>query len=101
MPCELTFLCRAVNDVLRAALERVEACECDAGCARCVESAGCKEGNLVSSKLGARLVLQGVLGVPIDADAVPDMGGEVLASATVVEAQGVGVEEGVKVESEE
>lgn len=36
-----------------------------------VQSPSCKEGNKVSSKLGALLILKGILGMEIDPDSVP------------------------------
>lgn len=37
-----------------------------------IRSAYCKEGNVVSSKLGAQIVIRGILGLPIDMDSIPD-----------------------------
>jgi DEAD/DEAH box helicase domain-containing protein len=91
---------------LHKALDAVSNCECEEGCGQCVESPQCKEGNLVSSKTGALLVLQGLLDVPIDAEALPDVFpvvGSVVAHeyGTIVEAQAVSTQEGVVVEKEQ
>jgi len=52
----------------------------------------------VSSKLGAQIVLRGIMGLPIDIDAIPDP--EVLAELpeTIVEAGTVRALDGVQVE---
>lgn len=65
-----------------------------------MESAACKQNNVVSSKLGALVVLKGVLNVAINPDDIPDQDmGPNFTQATIVEAQGVGAVEGVKVEA--
>lgn len=63
-----------------------------------IRSAFCKQGNVVSSKLGAQIVLRGIMGLPIDIDAIPDP--EVLAELpeTIVEAGTVRALDGVQVE---
>ncbi|KAI1787885.1 P-loop containing nucleoside triphosphate hydrolase protein [Ganoderma leucocontextum] len=89
-----------VNDILQDAHDRVETCHCDEGCDACVVSPSCKEGNLVSSKAGALVILKALLGRPIDIDLLerePDHTQEV--HVTVVEATSVRVAEGVEVES--
>jgi DEAD/DEAH box helicase domain-containing protein len=52
-----------------------------------VQSPACKEGNLVSSKLGALLIFKDILGLEIDAGSIPFQGNE--AYSTVVEASSV------------
>lgn len=51
----------------------------------------------MSSKLGAQVILRGILGLSIDLDAIPDFD---LSSVpeTVVEAESVGAVEGVEIE---
>lgn len=61
-----------VSDLLHDAFETIESCDCQDGCANCIRSAYCKEGNVVSSKLGAQIVIRGILGLPIDMDSIPD-----------------------------
>lgn len=107
-----------VNDILRDAHDRTESCACSEGCASCthnstsshlrfadmcvsgVVSPSCKEGNLVSSKAGALIVLKALLGLPIDVDLLQPQDGMVSdAFDTVVAATSVRVAEGVEVES--
>ncbi|KAI0282173.1 P-loop containing nucleoside triphosphate hydrolase protein [Russula aff. rugulosa BPL654] len=81
-----------------SALETVSSCDCvdEGGCENCTTSSLCRKGNEVSSKRGASVVLRDILGLPLG-EAAPeeDMAYRPL---TVVEAQGVGVAEGVVVE---
>ncbi|KAI0831138.1 DEAD/H helicase [Trametes gibbosa] len=88
-----------VNDILQEAHDRVETCECEEGCASCVDSPSCKEGNIVASKQGALVVLKALLGRPIDVDLLNhDPEDVALVHDTVVEAASVRTVEGVKVE---
>ncbi|KAI0807176.1 P-loop containing nucleoside triphosphate hydrolase protein [Fomes fomentarius] len=89
-----------VNELLHDAHERVESCDCEEGCTACISSPSCKEGNVVSSKVGALIILKALLNIPIDVDlleqeprAVSDV------HETVVAATSVRVAEGVEVES--
>jgi len=87
-----------VNDLLRNACNAVEACDCAEGCKNCVQSPSCKEGNKVSSKIGALIVLRGILGIAIDADSIVpqyDVGFE-----TIVVASSVRAVEGIQVEAD-
>ncbi|KAL6309039.1 P-loop containing nucleoside triphosphate hydrolase protein [Sparassis latifolia] len=89
-----------VSDLLLDALQTVESCECEEGCAACIDSPSCKEGNLVSSKNGALIVLKAILGRPIDVDLIPDYSPELPNTFdTVVEAPDVRIAEGVEVEA--
>lgn len=64
-----------------------------------MDSPSCKEGNLVSSKNGALIVLKAILGRPIDVDLIPEPTQEPSSTfVTVVEATSVRVAEGVEVE---
>lgn len=82
---KLTFL---VSDLFYDAFEALESCGCSEGCDKCkllsrltdylsehccigIRSALCKEGNIVSSKLGAQIIIRGILGLPIDEQAIP------------------------------
>ena len=113
------IICIIVNDILRDAHDRVESCDCDQGCTACechmlrdtyltadadwcigVVSPSCKEGNVVSSKVGALIVLKSLLARPIDVDLLeqePNVSQTM--HDTVVEATSVRVAEGVEVES--
>ena len=66
-----------------------------------VDSPTCKEGNLVSPKAGALIVLKALLGRPIDMDLLqqePTEGGNDTYE-TVIEAPSVRIAEGVTVEA--
>ncbi|PIL23843.1 hypothetical protein GSI_13594 [Ganoderma sinense ZZ0214-1] len=89
-----------VNDILRDAHDKIEACSCDQGCNSCVVSPSCKEGNLVSSKAGALVIIKALLGQPIDMDLLERQSVQSQpVHDTVVEATIVRVAEGVEVES--
>lgn len=64
-----------------------------------VHSPLCKEGNKVSSKLGAQLILRGILGLEIDVDSIPMQDVEQDWS-TVVEATSVRLVGNVPVETD-
>jgi len=86
-----------ISGLVHQAFETVESCACREGCARCVQSSTCKESNIVSSKLGARVVLRGLLNLPMEEDAIPrDENG---ITDTVVDADPVGVAPGVVLET--
>lgn len=69
----------------------------DTLCSTGIISSYCKENNEVASKLGAQVLLRGVLGLPIDADAIPEQE-DGSFTVTIVEAQTVRAVEGVEVE---
>ena len=52
--------------LLPKALGRVEGCGCREGCIECVYGERCNQGNEVSSKVGAVVVLRGLLGWQVD-----------------------------------
>lgn len=88
-----------VSDILRDAHDAVESCQCEEGCAACIDSLSCKEGNLVSSKTGALIVLKAILGHPIDVDLIPEYPPEISnLPSTVVQAPAVRTAPGVEVE---
>jgi hypothetical protein len=62
-----------------------------------VDSPTCKERNEVSSKLGAQVVLRGILGYSINLDAIPDMDPDSVPE-TVIEAESVRAVDGVEIE---
>lgn len=65
-----------------------------------MDSPTCKEGNLVSSKAGALIILKSLLGHPVDIDLLEHepMTTDVNVFETVVEATSVRAVEGVEVE---
>ncbi|KAF7311613.1 DEAD H helicase [Mycena kentingensis (nom. inval.)] len=60
-----------VSDLLVKAERTVGECGCEEGCANCIHSPSCKEKNVISSKLGALVILRGILGIPIDPNTIP------------------------------
>ncbi|KAI5866679.1 P-loop containing nucleoside triphosphate hydrolase protein [Durotheca rogersii] len=60
-----------VELLLVQALERVEHCRCETGCPECVCSEFCGEANEVMSKAGCSVILQALLNMEIDVDALP------------------------------
>ncbi|KAF8894415.1 P-loop containing nucleoside triphosphate hydrolase protein [Infundibulicybe gibba] len=86
-----------VNNFLAEACGIIEACRCDHGCTHCVQSPACREGNEVSSKLGARLILQGLLGTRINPDEISPLSG-IVALDTITDALPVRVIEGLRIE---
>ncbi|KAH9930993.1 P-loop containing nucleoside triphosphate hydrolase protein [Fomitopsis serialis] len=88
-----------VSDLLQRALDTVESCPCQEGCAACIDSPTCKEGNLVSSKTGALVVLKAILGRPIDVDLIPEYPEPIAATQdTIIPATAVRAAEGIEVE---
>lgn len=61
-----------------------------------IESALCREGNVVSSKMGAQIVIMGILNMPIDEIAIPDQDFTIVDS--IVEAEPVRAEGNVQLE---
>jgi DEAD/DEAH box helicase domain-containing protein len=64
-----------------------------------VDSPDCKENNQVSSKLGAQVILQGILGLEIDWGSFPDVDPDTIPE-TVIEADSVHIVEAVGVTAE-
>ncbi|KZP01431.1 DEAD/H helicase [Calocera viscosa TUFC12733] len=58
------------HDVLAKALQVLENCGCQDGCPACIRSISCREANIVQNKIGAQVVLRGVLNLPIDTDSI-------------------------------
>lgn len=59
-----------IDHLLQMALQRVESCPCLAGCVECVASDLCKDSGDVMSKAGSRVIIQALLGIEIDVDAL-------------------------------
>ncbi|PFH55476.1 hypothetical protein XA68_18201 [Ophiocordyceps unilateralis] len=60
-----------IDGLLRAALRRIENCQCHQGCVECVASDTCKGFNEVMSKAGSQVVLRSLLNLDIDVDKLP------------------------------
>jgi DEAD/DEAH box helicase domain-containing protein len=71
-----------VDLLLQQAVERVDTCGCNDGCPECkclyysrlisgITSPVCKEGNIVTSKIGAVIILKSLLNITIDVDNLP------------------------------
>ncbi|EJU03818.1 P-loop containing nucleoside triphosphate hydrolase protein [Dacryopinax primogenitus] len=95
-------ICAKVYDrthhVLAKALEILEHCGCEDGCPACIRSISCTEHNIVQNKIGAQIVLRGVLNLPIDADSIVPQYNRY--HITVVEAEPVGAR-GIPLEPDE
>lgn len=106
---------KAVHELLCKAEQAVETCPCDTGCTKCgglaffpfnkiyitfagIHSGSCREKNEVTSKLGALIVLKGLLGIEVDPDTIPIQTDELVGHDTIVEPPGVGAMAGVSVE---
>ncbi|KAL5490199.1 HRQ1 [Sanghuangporus weigelae] len=85
-----------VSDLMHDAFEIVESCTCLDGCDKCIRSAFCKEQNIVSSKIGSQIVIRGILGLPINVEAIPV--GESNGVDSIVEAQPIRAVDGVEIE---
>jgi DEAD/DEAH box helicase domain-containing protein len=72
-----------IDLLLQQAVERVDSCSCNDGCPECdipavvnfdkpgINSTVCSEGNIVTSKLGATVILKSLLDLDIDLEALP------------------------------
>ncbi|KIJ17065.1 hypothetical protein PAXINDRAFT_111778 [Paxillus involutus ATCC 200175] len=87
------------SEILRKAHDAVDSCPCEVGCDKCIHSPRCKEGNTVSSKSGALIVLRSLLNLEINPASIPDGLREVAGFNTIVEAGYVRPVDGVEVES--
>ncbi|KAJ6606558.1 P-loop containing nucleoside triphosphate hydrolase protein [Mycena vulgaris] len=87
-----------VHELLCKAEERVRMCSCENGCSQCIHSGACREKNEVATKLGALLVLQGILDIRVNPDNIPVQTDAQIGHDTIVEPPGVGVMTGVSVE---
>lgn len=86
------------SDVLKRAQLAVEACPCTNGCINCILCPRCKENNAVSSKIGALLILQGLLNLEVNDNSVPTQTNEEGGFDTIVKAGFVRPIDGVQVE---
>ncbi|KAJ7756837.1 P-loop containing nucleoside triphosphate hydrolase protein [Mycena maculata] len=86
-----------VHELLCKAERAIETCTCDTGCTKCIHSGTCREKNEVTSKLGALLVLKGILGIDVDPNSI-SVQTEEIGHDTIVEPLGVGAMAGVTVE---
>ncbi|THH32983.1 hypothetical protein EUX98_g1174 [Antrodiella citrinella] len=90
-----------VSSTLSAAVQAVDACECQDGCTACVISASCRENNAVSHKAGALIILNSLAGISVDVDLLPlHERSQVVAFGTIVDAPIVQVAAGVEVEKD-
>jgi len=55
-----------VQKILNRACQAVNSCICSDGCSLCVQSTVCRDANLISSKPGARIILNGLLHTDTD-----------------------------------
>ncbi|KAF8644124.1 hypothetical protein AX16_008653 [Volvariella volvacea WC 439] len=91
-----------VSNILSKAYEAVESCPCEDGCTKCVQSTLCKEANQVSSKVGALIVLQSILGMEVHLDPARVTDGTTPSELeTIVPADLVPEVEGITVETVE
>ncbi|KAJ1306701.1 hypothetical protein OPQ81_007693 [Rhizoctonia solani] len=89
-----------ISGLLWKAFDKLKSCPCEEGCPSCVRGVKCSEGDIVSSKIGASLILRSLLDIHIDPDTVPNFGGLEL-NETVVEAESVRTSRDTKLEVEE
>ncbi|TFK25045.1 DEAD/H helicase [Coprinopsis marcescibilis] len=87
-----------VQPLLERACTVVCECPCEEGCAKCVQSLICKESNQVSSKIGAEIILKGILGHDVSYNSnnltKPYVGPETIVEAPLVKAvEGIQIEE--------
>jgi len=68
-------------------------------CLSGVQSPSCREGNEVSSKIGALIILKGILGLAMDADGIAPQ--QDVGHGTIVVASSVRAVEGIQVEVDE
>ncbi|GAA5825378.1 hypothetical protein JCM3770_003514 [Rhodotorula araucariae] len=60
-----------VSALVAQAADTIANCRCSEGCPSCVASHICSGANTIVSKLGALIVLDAILGRPIDVDSIP------------------------------
>ncbi|BGP03230.1 ATP-dependent 3'-5' DNA helicase [Rhodotorula toruloides] len=109
-----------INTLIAQAADTIANCRCSQGCPSCVASNLCSGANTIVSKLGALIVLDAILGRPIDIDSIPmqelakgvtpggpgatiDLAGagvrpEVIKAAQAMAAMGPGAGAGIKLE---
>lgn len=84
-----------LSSLIHEALETVENCGCDDGCINCIDDPSCKESNEVASKLGALVILKGILGRSLGLDDFPDVDSNEVPD-TIMEAEPVRAAEDVE-----
>ncbi|KAJ6500440.1 DEAD H helicase [Mycena sanguinolenta] len=89
-----------VHELLCKAEQKISACTCEDGCTECqgIHSSACREKNEVTSKLGALLVLRGILDIAVDPDSIPIQNEMDIGHDTIIHPAGVGELAGVTVE---
>ncbi|KAJ7261398.1 DEAD/H helicase [Mycena haematopus] len=87
-----------VHELLAKAEQTISTCTCEDGCTECIHSSACREKNEVASKLGALLVLRGILSIAVDPDSIPIQNEMEIGHDTIVVPAGVGELAGVSVE---
>ncbi|GEM12534.1 DNA/RNA helicase, DEAD/DEAH boxtype [Rhodotorula toruloides] len=109
-----------INTLIAQAADTIANCRCSQGCPSCVASNLCSGANTIVSKLGALIVLDAILGRPIDIDSIPmqelakgvtpggpgatiDLAGagvrpEIIKAAQAMAAMGPGAATGIKLE---
>ncbi|KAF7359385.1 P-loop containing nucleoside triphosphate hydrolase protein [Mycena sanguinolenta] len=87
-----------VHELLCKAEQKISSCTCEEGCTECIHSSACREKNEVTSKLGALLVLRGILDIAVDPDSIPIQNEMDIGHDTIVHPAGVGELAGVTVE---
>ncbi|GJN93801.1 hypothetical protein Rhopal_006859-T1 [Rhodotorula paludigena] len=60
-----------ISTLVAQAADTIANCRCSEGCPSCVASHICSGANTIVSKLGALIVLDAILGRPIDVDSIP------------------------------
>ncbi|GAA5911343.1 ATP-dependent 3'-5' DNA helicase [Sporobolomyces salmoneus] len=60
-----------VSLLVTQAADTIKNCKCSEGCPSCVASLLCSGANTIVSKIGALIVLESILGRPIDLDSIP------------------------------
>ncbi|KAH7889934.1 DEAD H helicase [Phlebopus sp. FC_14] len=86
-------------EILRKAHDAVASCPCEDGCMNCIHSANCKEENKVASKIGALVILRGILNLEVNPDSIPAATDEATGFDTIVDADYVRAVDGVEIES--
>ncbi|TCD65415.1 hypothetical protein EIP91_002714 [Steccherinum ochraceum] len=89
-----------VSDIINDAVKAIDACQCEEGCTACVVSPACRENNVVSSKVGAAIVLKALAGLPVDVDLLVPQDAPSAAFDTITEAPIVSVAQGVELEKD-
>ncbi|KAF9792472.1 P-loop containing nucleoside triphosphate hydrolase protein [Thelephora terrestris] len=91
-----------LSHFIGSAYDQVVTCECEKGCDSCILDPFCRGHNVVLSKVGAKAILQALLGLPVSPEEVPPpehLPGEPVAHhQTVVEADVIPTQGTIEVE---